>query len=71
MSRYLLVVVTMSLRGGSRAQRPIFNRVIECTWELLEFYMYARYKSHNDATLSYMQDALRRFHPFKDVVLFN
>jgi len=31
--------------------------------------MYARYKSHNDATLSYMEDALRRFHTFKDVLL--
>jgi len=31
--------------------------------------MYARYKSHDDATLSYMEDALRRFHTFKDVVL--
>jgi len=29
--------------------------------------MYARYKSHDDATLSYMEDALRRFHTFKDV----
>ena len=28
--------------------------------------MYARYKSHNDATFSYMQDALHHFHTFKD-----
>jgi len=31
--------------------------------------MYARYKSHGDATLSYLQDALRRFHKFQDVFL--
>jgi hypothetical protein len=31
--------------------------------------MYARYKSHDDATSSYMEDALRRFHTFKDVFL--
>jgi hypothetical protein len=31
--------------------------------------MYARYKSHNDATLSYLEDALRLFHHFKDVFL--
>jgi hypothetical protein len=31
--------------------------------------MYAPYKSHDDATLSYMEDALRRFHTFKDVFL--
>jgi hypothetical protein len=32
--------------------------------------MYARYKSHNDATLSYMEDALRRLYTFNDVFLF-
>ena len=69
MSQYLLGVVTQSLRGGNPAQRPIFNRAIECTRALLEFYMYARYKSHDDATLSYMEDALHRFHTFKDVFL--
>jgi hypothetical protein len=31
--------------------------------------MYAPYKSHDDATLSYMQDALCRFHTFKDLFL--
>ena len=69
MSRYLLGVVTQSLRGGSPAKRPIFNRAIQCTRALLEFSMYARYKSHDDATLSYMEDTLCRFHTFKDVSL--
>jgi hypothetical protein len=69
MSPYLLGVVTQSLRGGSPAQRPIFNPAIQCTRALLEFYMYARYKSHDDATLSYMEDALHRFHTLKDVFL--
>ena len=49
---YLLGVVTKSLQGGNPAQRPIFHRTIECTRAVLEFYMYARYKSHDDATLS-------------------
>jgi len=31
--------------------------------------MYARYKSHDDATLSYMEHALCRFHTLKDVFL--
>jgi len=31
--------------------------------------MYARYKSHDDAALSYMEHALHRFHTFKDVFL--
>jgi len=63
------VVVTQSLRGGSPTQRPIFNCTIECTQAVLEFYMYTRYKSHVVATLSYMEDALHRFHTFKDVFL--
>jgi len=69
MGRYLLGVVTQSRRGGSPAQRRIINPAIQCTRALLQFYMYARYKSHDDATLSYMQDALHRFHTFKDVLL--
>jgi len=69
MSRYLLGVVTQSLRGGNPAQRPLFNPANECTRALLEFCMYARYISHDDATLSYMEDALHRFHTFKDVFL--
>jgi hypothetical protein len=69
MSRYFLGVVTQSLRGGSPTQRPIFNGAIECTQALLEIYMYARYKSHKDATLRYLEDALRRFHTFKEVFL--
>jgi hypothetical protein len=69
MSRYLLGVVTQSLRGASPTQCPIFNHAIECTRALLEFYMYAQYKSHDNATLSYMGDALCRFHAFKDVFL--
>jgi len=31
--------------------------------------MYAQYKYHNDATLSYMEDPLHCFHTFKDVFL--
>jgi hypothetical protein len=69
MRRYLLGVVTQSLRGGNPAQYPIFNRAIECTRALFEFYMYAPYESHDDATLNYMEDALHRFHTFKDVSL--
>jgi hypothetical protein len=69
MSWYLLGVVTQSLQGGSPAQCPKFNRAIECTLALFEFYIYARYKSHDDATLSYMEDALHRVHTFKDVFL--
>jgi len=69
MSLDLLGVVTQSLRGRNHAQRPRFICAVECTQVLLEFYMYARYKSQDDATLSYIQDALHHFHSFKDVFL--
>ena len=66
MSRYRLGVVTQSLRGGSSTQPPIFNGAIDRTQALLEVYMYARYNSHDDATLSYIDNALCCFHNFKD-----
>jgi len=31
--------------------------------------MYARYKSHDEATLSHVEDVLHRFHTFKEVFL--
>jgi len=69
MSRYLLGFVTQSPRGGNAALSPIFNRSIQCPLALLEFYTYARYKSHDDAMLSYMEDALHHLDTFKDVFL--
>jgi hypothetical protein len=64
---YLLGVVTQSQRDGSPAQRPIFNHAIVCTRALLELYIYARSKSHDDATMSYMEVASRCSYTFKDV----
>jgi len=69
MSQYLIGVVTQSRQRGSPTQRPIFNRAIESTRALLEFYMYARYQSHDDAILSYMEGAMCRFDTFNDVFL--
>ena len=69
MSRYLLGDVTQSPRAGSSARCPRFNHAIECNCALIEFYMYAGYKSHDDVTLSYMEDALHLFHTTKVVFL--
>jgi len=66
MQQYLLGGVTHSLRGGSPTQRPKCNDASECTQALLEFYMYAPYKCHDDVALSCIEDFLRRFHTFKD-----
>jgi len=68
MSRYLLGVGTQCLQGEGRAPRPILNCTIQCSRALREFYMYARYISYDDASLSYMVDAFCRFHTFNDVI---
>jgi hypothetical protein len=57
MNPYLLGVVTKYIGVGSSTQISIFNHTIECTQTLLEFYIYAPYKSHDDAILSYLQHA--------------
>jgi len=69
MSRYLLGVVTQSRRGGNPTQRPMFNSPTECSRALLEFNMYARYKAHDDATSSYMEDTLYHLDTFNDEFL--
>jgi len=66
MSRYLHRVVTQTVRGLSPAQHPTLNHVIKFTPVLLQFDMYAWYKSQDDATLSYMEDAMQHFHTFKE-----
>jgi hypothetical protein len=70
MSRYLLGVITQSLRGRRPAQGPIFSLAVECTQALLEIYMCSPYKSHDNATLSYMENALHHLHTLNDVFLF-
>jgi hypothetical protein len=67
MRRYHLGIVTQSLQGGSPPQRPVVNCGMECTRGLLEFYIYVRFKSHDDVTLNNMEGALHHFHTFKDV----
>jgi len=69
MSQYLLGVATQSLRGGNPTQHPIFNHAIDCTRAVLKFDMYARYKSQDDTSLSYIEHTSHHFHNFKDVFL--
>jgi len=52
-------------------ERPIFNHPIECTWALLEFYLYAKYISHDNSTLSYMEDTLCSFQTIKEDFLLD
>jgi hypothetical protein len=68
MSTFLLAVLRNALHGPTPAQRGVFDRAILCTRALLEFF-YASYTSHDEATLNLMDNALRRFHQYKDVFL--
>jgi hypothetical protein len=69
MSSFQPSIVAQSLQGGSPTQHPIFNHPIECKRTLLEFYVYAHYRSEDDASLSYMEDVLPYVHTIKDVCL--
>jgi hypothetical protein len=67
MTRFLVGVVRNALRDPSPSQRSVFDRAVECSRSLIEFYFYCQYDSHDDETLDLMDNALRRFHDSKDV----
>jgi hypothetical protein len=69
MSTFLLAVLRNALHGPTSAERGVFDRAILCTRALLEFFFYASYTSHDEATLNMMDNALRRFHQHRDVFL--
>jgi hypothetical protein len=67
MTRFLTGVVRNALRDPSPSQRDVFERAVECTRSLIEFYFYCQYDSHDDETLNLMENALRCFHDTKNV----
>lgn len=67
MTRFLVGVLRNALRDPEPSQRSIFDRAIQCTRALVEFYFYCQYDSHDEETLDLMENALRRFHDYKDV----
>jgi hypothetical protein len=67
MSTFLLAVLRNTLHGPTSAERGVFDRAILYTRVLLEFFFYASYTSHDEATLNMMDNALRRFHQHRGV----
>lgn len=67
MTRFLVGVVRNTLRDPTPKQREAFERVVECTRSLIEFYFYAQYDSHDEETLDLMDNALCCFHDTKGV----
>jgi len=51
----------------ARTQRAHSAGAMLLGWKC--FLLMAQYQSHDDATLSYLEDALHQFHTFKDVFL--
>jgi len=66
MSRFMLGVVTLTLRGRRLPHYLIFNHAFNCIWTLFEFYRNARYTYHNEAILSYVEDVLRHLQTCND-----
>src|SRR6266481_7996888 len=55
------------LRAPSDAQRMPFRIGIQCVTALVDFHLMARYKTHTEQMLQYMQDYLHAFHKNKYV----
>jgi hypothetical protein len=68
-ARYLLAIVTNTLRSPGVSEKNIFDQVIQCSRALLEFYQYCIYSTHDEKTLRLMDEALNRFHVHKSVFL--
>ena len=67
MTRFLVGVIHNALWDPSPSQHSIFDRAVECSHSLIEFYFYCQYDSHDDEMLDLMDDALHHFHDSKDV----
>ena len=67
MTRFLVGVVHNALRDPTSTQRDAFERAVECTRSLIEFYFYSQYNSHDEETLNLMDNALLCFHDAKGV----
>ncbi|KAF8243997.1 hypothetical protein K440DRAFT_560120 [Wilcoxina mikolae CBS 423.85] len=67
MTRFLVGVVCNGLRDPSPFRRSVFDRPVECSRFLIEFYFYCQYDSHDDEMLDLMDNVLRHFHDLKDV----
>jgi hypothetical protein len=70
-ARYLLRIVTNTLRSFDASEKKIFNEVIQSTRALLEFYQYCIYPTHDKETLQLMDEALNRFHIHKSIFFYN
>ena len=67
MIRFLVGVVRNALWDPSPSQCSVFDRAVECSRSLIEFYFYRQYESHDDETQDLMDNALHCFHDSKDV----
>lgn len=69
MSRYLLAVLSASLRKPSIQQRGQFRKVICCTQALLDFIMCCKLDVQTTLSLEMMDIFLNKFHEGKEIFL--
>ena len=67
LGRIVLPAFTAALRTPTEAQRHPFRAATRCVAALIDFHLLAQYKTHTEATLQYMQNALDSFHQEKDI----
>ncbi|KAF8247426.1 hypothetical protein K440DRAFT_643845 [Wilcoxina mikolae CBS 423.85] len=67
MTPFLVGVLRNALRDPSPSQCSVFDRAVEYSRSLIEFYFYCQYDCHDDETLDLMDNYLCRFHDSKDV----
>ena len=67
--RIILPAMAIALREPSPSQWELFNRMLECIRNLVDFHLIAQYRSHTAETLAYLDDYLKGFHDNKEVFL--
>jgi hypothetical protein len=71
MSWFQVGVITQFPQGEKQVSYSILYHAIECIWALLTFYLYGKNPSHNNATVSKIDDALHRVLVFNNVFLLS
>ena len=67
LGRIFLPAFTAALRTPTEAQRHLFRAATLCVAALIYFHLLAQYKTHTEATLQGMQNALDSFYQEKDI----
>ena len=62
MGRILCVVLAVALDNSAPDEKALFRKVQRCVQVFIQFQLMVRYESHDDETLSMMDDYLKEFY---------